>query len=379
MRRPRIVHIAEDLCIGGLERVIASVASSLDRTRYHVEVWALVAGGEIADELNDSGAGVKILKLNTYHNPLKLQKLAVLLRRHRADIVHTHGYYGSTFGRLAAIIAKTPVIIAHVHTSYAGLKRRHLFIERILSFYTDKIICLSQREIEQYLQAGIGRRDQYEFVYNGLDVAAFSDTKCDRGPMREALGLSSDDRACVTVGRLVPVKGHRFLLEALAEARKVHPNLKLLCVGDGPLEPSLRAQVGQLGLSEHVRFLGFREDVPQILHACDLFVLASLNEGFGLVLLEAMACGLPVIATSVGGVPEIVAHESTGLLVPARDPQAMAEAIVRIISSPRLAARLIAEAAARLRERFSIEATVARLEQIYQAELARAGLLTGDG
>ena len=383
MRPLRILHIITRLEQGGAPMTVLDILNRLDKTQYACYLATGLADPPEMDMIPAAKAmGVPIFvvpelvrDVHLWKDVAALFKLIGLIKAGRYDVVHTHTYKAGFIGRLAARFCGVKSILYSPHGTilegYFGKAKITLFaaLDRLAARYTDKIICLTQREIEQYLDAGIGHRDQYDFVYNGIDLSPFAHTLAHRDPMRKALGLSRDNWVCVIVGRLVPVKGHRFLVEALAKARNLVPNLKLLCIGDGPLETELRRQAMDLGIREHIRFLGFRTDIPEVLSACDLFVLASLNEGFGLVLLEAMAAGLPAIATHVGGVPEVVEDGATGLLVPPEDAQAMAKAMVDLLRSPEQMAQMSANALACVQERFSIKATMAKLERIYMDAL----------
>ena len=171
MRKKKVLHIVEDLRIGGLERVLASIVLNLDRSKFIPQVWCLAQGGEIADDLIRAGVNVKILGMNSYYNPLNIIKLSNYLRKSKIDIIHTHGYFASTFGRLAAILAGTPVIITHIHTTYYGFKKRNILIERLLSFFTDKIVCVS-KSTKEFVEK-IERIDKNKtcLIYNGTESA----------------------------------------------------------------------------------------------------------------------------------------------------------------------------------------------------------------
>jgi glycosyltransferase involved in cell wall biosynthesis len=235
-----------------------------------------------------------------------------------------------------------------------------------------KIICLTRKEIREYLEAGIGREDQFTYIFNGIDIEAFESRVGDRQSLRKELRLEQDHVVCVSVGRLVPVKGQCDLLDAFAKAYATSPELRLLLVGDGELRKDLEEQIERLGIGEVTRLVGWREDVAELLDACDIFVLTSLNEGLGLVLVEAMAKKLPVVATAVGGVPEVVDDGQTGHLVPAQDPSAIAAAITHLAANKPVRTAFGQNGCARAHQVFSIDQTVAHTETLYRDLLGKS-------
>ncbi len=185
--------------------------------------------------------------------------------------------------------------------------------------------------------------------------------------------MPDEATVCISVGRLVPVKGHADLIRGFAHALSEQEDLVLLLAGDGELRDELTALVAELSLGDRVRFLGWRDDTADLLAGSDIFVLPSLNEGLGLVLIEAMAANLPVVATRVGGVPEVVEEGQTGLLVEARNPDRISNAILRLARDRALRERMGRAGRERADEHFSIQATVRRTEQIYNDLVGEAG------
>jgi glycosyltransferase involved in cell wall biosynthesis len=366
MARKKVVHVVEDLGIGGLERVIASIVLGLDTTRYDLEVWCLVRGGEIAEELADKGIRVTILGMKSYHRPFQIVALARLLRKSRADIIHAHGYFGSTFGRLAAIAARTPLIIAHVHTTYYGFKVRHLLIERSLSLFTDKIVCVS-RAVRRFVVEveGISEK-KASLIYNGVGEADLFEADQDRSITRESLGIGDEDMVVITVASLAPHKGHTVLLHAARVVLERHGNLRFVIVGDGPLRQELESHVQEMRLSLKVAFTGQRKDVAPLLRLADLFVLPSTErEGLGIALIEAMAEGLPVVGTRLGGIPEVIDEGVNGLLVAPGNSHELAAALEGLIMD-RARRQEMGRAGRRIYEqRFTAADMVQSIEALY--------------
>ena len=317
---------------------------------------------------------ISIPSLRRSVHPLRdlcaLWKLIRVIRAGRYDLVHTHTSKAGFLGRLAAWLCGVQSVAHSPHgTILEGYFRSSVtdlftLLERLAAPLTRRIICLTAMEIDQYLGVRIGRRNRYTYIYNGIDIQAYGARTADPSRLREALKLPLDATVCITVGRLVPVKGHCDLLQALPQIRD--PGVILVFAGDGELRTDLESLASRLGVAERVRFLGWREDTAELLGMADLFVLPSHNEGLGLVLIEAMAKRLPVVATSVGGVPEVVAEGKTGLLVPPHAPEALARAVGELVGDPDLRRRMGEAGYRRAVERFSIDATARQTSDVYR-------------
>jgi glycosyltransferase involved in cell wall biosynthesis len=362
-RRIKVIHMVEDLKVGGLEKVIATIASGLSPEKFDVEIWCLVRGGAVADWLRQAGISVRILNLSTYHRPLNIARLALRLRRSRADIVHTHGNFASTFGRLAAILACIRRVVAHVHTSDFSLSRRHILIERFLACYTRHIICVS-RSVQDFVKNIESiPAEKTCLIYNGVPRFFRQEGK----PISRSIwGFSDKDCVVVSVGSLVENKGHRILIDAVRLLVHEYPALRLLVVGDGQLRSELEEQVGRSKLSKHIKFTGIVKDVHPVLALADIFSLPTrYREGLPLALLEAMQHSLPVIASRIGGVLDAVENNRSGLLVPPGDAGALGDAIARLLGDTKLRCAMGAEGRKRYEERFRAEQMVFGIESLY--------------
>jgi len=337
----KVLQIVEDMKIGGLEKVIASIALGLDKNKYDPEVWCLSKGGEIADALMKRGIKVKILNLETYYNPLNIIHLAVLMKKRRFHILHTHGYYASTFGRISALLAGVPIILTHVHSTYFNYNKRNLWVEKFLSYFTDKVICVS-KAVQSFVTGMEKIREEKTCaIYNGVDLS-FSDIAADEFfRIRSNLGIDDHEIVLIVVASLKPLKGHLFLFNALRNVSKHFPNFRLLVVGDGPQQEELKTQAEKLGIASRIIFTGVRDDVSRLLCISDIFVLPSIErEGLGLAIIEAMASGLPVVSSVVGGIPEVVENGHSGLLVAPNNEGALTEALETLIRDENLRKRM---------------------------------------
>ncbi|MDQ1331506.1 MAG: hypothetical protein QG578_1774 [Thermodesulfobacteriota bacterium] len=333
----KILHIVEDLKVGGLEKILASIVLSLDPSKYDPQVWCLTMGGQVADELSKQGISVRVLGLNGYYNPLRIAELARMMKKEKFHIIHTHGYFAGTFGRLAAILAGIPVIIAHVHSTYHEYGRRNLLIERFLSCFTDRIICISQA-VERFVTVNEKiRKEKTRLIYNAVTPPDKLIDDSQRKKMRASLGLDAEATVIAVVASLTANKGHGILLTAFREIFLSHPSVRLLIVGDGPLRDKLEASARQLMVDQAVVFTGIRKDVFDLLQISDIFILPTqVREGLGVALIEAMAVGLPVIGTGIGGIPELIEEAGNGFLVSPGNSEQLAEAIRMLVDDKAL-------------------------------------------
>jgi len=294
-----------------------------------------------------------------------------LLCRERPALVHTHTSKAGVVGRLAAWLARVPVVIhtphGHIFYGYYGAAASALIrlVERLLAKITDRIVTLTDRGAEEHVRFHIAGMEKFVTIHSGIDLAHFRSVQVDPAVKRKELGLPPDGAIVGTVGRLVPIKGLEWLLKAAPQVLAQFPQACFVIIGDGPLLGELRQMTSKLGIALRVVFLGAREDVPECLAALDLFVLPSLNEGMGRVLLEAMAVGCPVVATRVGGIPDIVADGTTGLLVPPRDDRGLAEAILTLLRDRSRRAAYCEAARRYVDGRFDIETMVHNIERLY--------------
>jgi glycosyltransferase involved in cell wall biosynthesis len=294
------------------------------------------------------------------------------LRQERPSIVHTHTSKAGAVGRIAAWFARVPVVIhtphGHVFYGYYGRVKSRLvcLAERLLAKITDRIITLTDRGAQEHTQYGIARREKFATIPSGIALQAFRSVHVDPVAKRKELGLPPEDLIVGTVGRLVPVKGHAWLLKSVPRVLAEVPQACFALIGEGPLAEHLRQLAEELAISRRVMFLGARQDVPECLAALDLFVLPSLNEGMGLALVEAMAMGLPVVATRVGGIPDVVREGETGLLVPPGDEKALALAMLSLLRDPDRRRAYGEAAKRRVDERFDAASTVREVERLYE-------------
>lgn len=308
-----------------------------------------------------------------------LARVVQLVRRLQPDVVHTHMAKAGTVGRLAARICGVPLIVhtyhGHVFHSYFGKARTRLFltIERALALGTDRIIVVGDGQRDEIASYGVAPRRKLESIRLGLELTPFLQAEAARGTLRAELGIDAATPLVGIVARLVPIKAHEVFLDAAATVRHKLPDARFVIVGDGERRAELERRVQRLGLTDSVEFLGWRRDMREVYADLDVVALTSRNEGSPVALIEALACARPVVATRVGGVPEVVLDGETGLLVPAQASAALAEAIVRLLRDRPLAERLGAAGRRHVYPRYDSTRLVDDMRRLYLRELAGRG------
>jgi sugar transferase (PEP-CTERM/EpsH1 system associated) len=362
--RVRVVHLVSALNVGGLEMVVLNLARHCDRTRFDLRVLCLQERGALAPRLEELGVPVESLDCPDLARGRTVARLTRRLRQLRPHVVHTHNPNPHVFGSVAAWGAGVAVLVHTKHgRNYPG-QFRAVLLNRLATCLSSCIVPVSEdaarvaRDVERVPPGKV------LVIRNGIDLAGFpAASRPVTGPAARA----------IHVARLHPVKDQATLLRAARRVADAEPGFRLDIVGDGPARAELVALRDELALGGHVRFLGCRDDVAGLLSGADFFVLSSVTEGISLTLLEAMATGLPVVATDVGGNREVVASGRTGLLVPARSPDQLAAAMLQMVRSPERTRRMGAAARRRVEEEFDLRRVVARYERLYLSLLRRQG------
>ena len=327
-----MIHLVEELTIGGLEKILTTIVLNLNKKKYNVSVWCLREGGFFADKLVKEGIDVKILRISTSRNPLSIYKLYRLLKSHKFDIIHTHAYSAGTIGRVSAFLAGVTIVISHNHSVYTYYNKYYHFVEWLLSFITDRVICISDK-INVFARE-IQRISAKELItiHNGIDDVCAVTGKRSSG-LKKELGIPIKHSVVGTIAHLEEHKGLKYLLKAASLLLASRSDISFLFVGEGTLKGELKKLCVDLKIEKDVIFAGERSDIPGLLFSIDIFVLPSLREGLPLAILEAMACGKPVIATNVGGIPEVLKHGENGILVSPKDPEALYRAMNELLDN----------------------------------------------
>ena len=390
-KKIKIIHIVTRLDMGGSAQNTLLTALNHDPQRHSV---SLIKGSTHESAMTETETqlvtkhlttakkrGIEVIdfpslvrRISPLHDIKAFIHISRLLRRLKPDLVHTHTSKAGILGRLAAWLARVPIIIhtSHGHVFYGhfgrSLSRVFLQMEKLLGRITHHHIALTPEEGKDYVNLGVAKSKNISVIHSGVDLNCFKRSATKSNPKRDELGISPDSLVVGYVGWLIPIKGVTYLVEAMAEVVQRHPHSLLVLVGKGDEkgeeEMKLREQVENLGLAYKVRFLGWRQDVDEIMGYFDIFVLPSLNEGMGRVLVEAMATGLPIVASRVGGIPDLVKHGENGLLVPPADTAALGNAISALLQDGARRKRM-GKAGNEMCRPYSAEAMVEQIDVLY--------------
>jgi glycosyltransferase involved in cell wall biosynthesis len=390
----KVIHVITRFDKGGSAENTFLTLRDLDPARYDL---LLVAGADaqrppadpeaVAITANLSalrGRGVRVIDLpRLRRDPSPFSDLAAffsllhLIRHERPHIVHTHTSKAGILGRWAAWLARIPVIVhtphGHIFWGYFGPWKTRIFIalERWTARITSTLVMLTEREKADHLRFCIAPNEKFTVIHSGVDLGRFTDVAGDPSLLRTELNLPGDAFVAGALGRLTPIKGHRYLLEAAALLLAGRPDIYFVLAGEGELHGALARQAADLGISDHVRFTGWRADTPALLSVFDVLAFPSLNEGMGKAVVEAMAAGKPVVASNAGGLPDLIAAGENGFLVPPADGKALAEAIATLYENPETRKSM----GDRGRERaigYGIEAMIRKIDRLYGALIGPA-------
>jgi sugar transferase (PEP-CTERM/EpsH1 system associated) len=360
-----VLHLITELSIGGAQMVLLRLLSNMDRQRYGLTVACLYNGdGVVAHQIRKLGIPVIDLEMSSKWRVDAFARFWALLRQQRPTILHTWMFHANIPGRLLGRAAGVPVIIGSEHTMGQESQLRQQ-LNRWSGPLTNGVICVSE-QVRIFAEQQIGLPPQkLTVIPNGVELHRF-DHLPTQAEARRRLGLPGTTTIMGAIGRPRPVKGYRYLIDAFAQLAPSHRELNLLLVGNGAERTALVEQARQSSLADRVIFLDDQTDIPALLPALDLLVAPSLWEGMPMVVLEAMAAALPVVATRVGGTPDVVVDGKTGLLVAPADVTLLAHAIERLLQDPSLRQQMGRAGRARVERNFSIEQNVAQTQALYE-------------
>jgi glycosyltransferase involved in cell wall biosynthesis len=365
VRKLRVLTLVDKPTVtGGAERLAAVVAMKLDPARFESVLCASRQTDEplLDRELEEAGIGVLALGRRSTLDLLAWRPLVSLLRD-GVDVVHTHMFGSNVWGTVLGRLSGVPVVVAHEHTwSFQGRPLRRFLDRELVARWADVFVAVSGEDRRKMIEVEGVDPAKIRLIPNGIPSPA-NGAGAD---VRTELGIEPGAPVLGVVCELRAQKALEVLFEAAALLLVEFPTLKVLVAGDGPERARLEEGARRLGVADTVLFLGIRRDVPAVLTAVDVAVLSSDYEGSPLSVMEYMAAAKPVVSTRVGGVPELVQEDVHGLLVDPRDPEALAEAVARLLRDPALAKRLGAEGRKRQQREFSLEAMVGRIEDLYE-------------
>jgi glycosyltransferase involved in cell wall biosynthesis len=350
MKKIKVLQLITRLDKGGSAEDTIMIASGLDRKKYEVTLMSGLVEDPRQDRKEEiEECGIRhifipelVRNINLIKDLTAFLKIYLLLRKEKFDIVHARTSKAGFLGRLAAKLVGVPIIIytphGHVFFGYFSTLKTKIFIllERIASPLADKIVALTNGEKEDYISYKIASERKLATICSGTDLNKFKELSLDEKlRTKKELRIPENSLVVGTVGRLVPVKGPEFLIEASKIIISKYPDTYFLFAGDGELRQSLEMKARQMGVNKNIIFLGWRDDVPKIISIFDIFVLPSLNEGMGRVLVEAMALHKPIVASRIGGIPDLVSHSKNGFLVPPKNTMELAKYIMVLLEDRR--------------------------------------------
>jgi glycosyltransferase involved in cell wall biosynthesis len=359
----KTLHVLNSLGLGGAEVLVLNVARKRDRGRFEMAVASLGDDRYLAPAFEREGVRTFFLDRRPGIDARLPLRMRALVRSEGIDVIHTHNAGPWLYGAAAAVLAGRPLFHTE-HSNVPDARRLLAAAERAMAFVTRSVIAVSEDVRRKLVQRQGLPAEKVLSVLNGVDTELYG-RPFDRRARREALGLPPDAFVVGTVGRLAPVKDQVTLINAFALLAAAAPEARLVLVGDGPQRRALESRAMELGLTDRVLLLGRRDDVHDIVPAFDVFALSSISEGLPLAVLEAMAAGLGLVVTAVGGVGEAVERDVCGLHVSAREPEALGRALVRLHGDRALLERLGGAARARARARFDLSVMVRTYEDLY--------------
>ena len=372
----RVLQLITSLERGGAENHLLALLSHADRAAFDIEVGVLCGEGELVPVFRQQGIKVHLLRARGRFDPFALARLVALLRNGSFDILHSHLFRADIYAGIAVsqLGDRRPLVVSTRHNDDRFFLNPFVgIIHYLVSARQDLIIAISDHIARFTVARGVRHPGRVRRVYHGLEPTVTRTLERQGQRIRAELGVRPDELLVGNVGRLALQKGQRHLIAAMPLLLERVPFAHLVIAGGGDLEDYLRDLALQAGVADRVHVLGPRKDVPALMHAIDVFAMPSIWEGFGLVLLEAMAAGRPIVASRVATIPEVVVDRETGLLVPTGDPVALADALARLAHDPGLARRLGEAGRDRLRRHFSIEKMVGDTELLYRELIDERG------
>lgn len=358
-----ILHLIETSGPGGAEKMLISLVEHLNKEKYKSTI-CLLKDGWLNSKLKERGLETIIIPQNRSLDFMWLLQLIKVLKERDIHLMHAHEFAMNTYGSLTSLITKIPIVTTVHGKNYYHEKWRRRWAYRFASRQS-KMVVVSEN-IKKFLINNVGiKNGDLLTIYNGTNINLHQAKNELRDRIKMELRIDKDQPVIGTVGNLYPVKGHTYLLNAAAIVKRTFPTAIFLIAGRGQLLPQLQEEAKELSIKDNVRFLGFREDIPLLLQAMDIFVLPSISEGLPLAALEAMANEKPVIATDVGGIPEVVIDGTSGFLVPSKTPEVLAEKILLLLANRDLSLRLGKEGRVRVEKEFSLKKMIRKYEKLY--------------
>jgi glycosyltransferase involved in cell wall biosynthesis len=370
----RILLLSTSMGMGGADKQILTAAEQMRAEGHELLIISLTELGPMGLEARSLGIPTESLEMSRgVADPRALVRLIRLVRSWKPDVVHSHMVHANLMARVLRLFVRVPAVVSTIHNIHEG--GAHLMLGyRLSNALVDQMTVVSEAAAERFVRERIVPRELLRVIPNGVDVDLYANIPPGtRESLRRALGV---DRAFVwlAVGRFEVAKDYPTMLRAFARVREREPGAVLLLVGRGSLQAETEALARELGVEGSVRFLGVRNDVPEIMTTADGYVMSSQWEGMPMVLLEAAAAALPIVATQVGGNQEVVRHDESGFLVPPSDADALSRAMLRLMGLAELQRRAMGQRGRDHVERhYGLHRTVERWKEVYREVLSREG------
>jgi glycosyltransferase involved in cell wall biosynthesis len=374
----RVLFLSTSMGMGGADKQLLTAAQEMRARGYQVLIVSLTPLGPMGLEARSLGIPTESLEMRRgVADPRGLVRLVRRVRQWKPDVLHSHMVHANLMARALRLFVRVPVLVSTIHSISDGGRLR-IAAYRLTNRLVDQMTIVSEAAAERFIRERIMPPGLLRVIPNGIDTDRFQQVpSAARGSLRQALGLDQQF-VWLAVGRFVPAKDYPNLLHAFARVCERVPDTVLLLVGRGALQGETEALVKSLGLERQVRFLGVRQDVPELMRAADGYVLSSAWEGMPIVLLEAAAAALPIVATAVGGNEEVVRQGETGLLVPPKDNDALARAMLQLMEMSEAARRSMGRRGLEhVQTEYGLNRVVDRWDAIYREVLARKGLSLG--
>ena len=363
-RRLRLMQVTHDLSIGGLQQVIVNICKTINRVKFDISVLCLRSLGEFVPEVEKMGIKVFCLSQKTGIDYFSFIKVAKILRRERIDVIHTHNTQPFIDGTIGALLSGVKTIIHTDHARDFPDKCRYMFAEYVMSKFAYRVVGVSEHTSADLIKYEKISPAKVITIFNGIYGPKY-DIVIDRNKKKQELGIKNKGPIIGIGVRLTEQKGITYLFKAMPEVIKIFPDITLVIAGEGELKEELQREAIQLGIDDHVLFLGARLDIPELLKLFNIYVLPSLWEGMPMVILEAMAAGCPIVATNVGGVSKVILDKQNGLLVSPRNPEQLAAAVILLLADEQPRKKYTQKGLQKFMEKFSAEIMTKQYERLY--------------
>lgn len=366
IQKTNVLYVNFCLAMGGIETMIVGFTRYLQGSEFNTSAAVFEGGGCLEKPLRDNGIAVHNLDKKSGIDIGLIFRLRRLIKANNIQVVHTNNFATWLYTSLATTGMRGVRTVHTEHSTVRGHKKRRYLAERLLVSLTDGVVTVSQKVKDNMVELCGVSPERVEVITNGIDTDLFQPDESTRLEVREALGYGKEIVAFGTVGRVVPVKDHVSYVKAFAKVVNENPNARLILVGNGDSMQEVESEVEKLNIQSFVQLLGERHDIPDLLKAMDVYVVSSLSEGMSISMLEAMSTRLPIIATNVGGNPELVTDRDNGLLVPVSDVEAMAKAMSMLASNGTLRREYAISSRERVDKDFSNRSMMERYQSLYK-------------